>query len=68
MNYAVLVKRIRDQLFLSQTDLANLLGVTFATVNRWENEHFKPSIRDRKKLYLLCKKSHIPYEDCDNED
>jgi putative transcriptional regulator len=42
-NYPSLVKEIRKQLDLSQEDLARELGVSFATVNRWENGQVKPS-------------------------
>ncbi len=38
-----LLKEIRRQLSLSQEDLARALGVSFATVNRWENGLVKPS-------------------------
>ena len=38
-----LVKETRRQLGLSQEELARELGVSFATVNRWENEKSTPS-------------------------
>ncbi len=38
-----LLKEIRRQLSLSQEDLARALGISFATVNRWENGLVKPS-------------------------
>ena len=38
-----LVKEVRKQLTLSQEGLARELGVSFATVNRWENNHVTPS-------------------------
>ncbi|MFP7754513.1 helix-turn-helix domain-containing protein [Thermodesulfobacteriota bacterium B35] len=41
--FSALVKEIRKQLSLSQEDLARELGVSFATINRWENERAKPS-------------------------
>lgn len=31
------IKSLREQLRISQEDLAKELGVSFATVNRWEN-------------------------------
>jgi len=42
-NFSALVKKIRRQLALSQEDLARELGVSFATINRWENDKAKPS-------------------------
>lgn len=38
-----LIRDIRQQLGLSQEDFASVIGVTFSTVNRWENGHAKPS-------------------------
>ncbi len=37
------VKEVRMVLKLSQEDLAHALGVSFATVNRWENGKTNPS-------------------------
>ena len=34
---------IRSSLGLSQEGMARLLGVSFATVNRWENRHSSPT-------------------------
>ena len=51
-----LVKKVRRQLSLSQEDLARELGVSFATVNRWENSHVKPSKLARAQLEHFCAK------------
>ena len=51
-----LVKDIRRQLALSQEDLARLLGVSYATVNRWENGLSKPSKLAKIQLQTFCKK------------
>ncbi|MFT4552696.1 MAG: putative transcriptional regulator [Chlamydiales bacterium] len=37
------VKDLRKYLKISQKDLAHALGVSFATVNRWENGKTAPS-------------------------
>jgi DNA-binding transcriptional regulator YiaG len=42
-NFPDQVKGIRQQLELSQEELAHALGVSFATVNRWENGKTAPS-------------------------
>ena len=36
-DYPALIKTVREQLELSQEDLAREIGVSYATVNRWEN-------------------------------
>jgi putative transcriptional regulator len=40
---SALLQEIRLQLTLSQEDLARQLGVSYATVNRWENDRSRPS-------------------------
>lgn len=42
-NFPETVKEVRRQLALSQEELAHALGVSFATVNRWENGKTMPS-------------------------
>lgn len=43
MDHATLVREIRRRLGLTQEKFAAKLGVTFPTVNRWENGKAKPS-------------------------
>ena len=43
MDYATLVREIRRRLGLTQEKFAARLGVTFPTVNRWENGKARPS-------------------------
>jgi putative transcriptional regulator len=47
---ARLVKDLREMLQLSQQQFANELGVTFATLNRWENGHANPSPLAMKQI------------------
>jgi DNA-binding transcriptional regulator YiaG len=49
-----LVKSIREQLDISQEDLARALGVSFATVNRWENGQARPSKLAKAQLDAFC--------------
>ncbi|WP_218943551.1 helix-turn-helix domain-containing protein [Exilibacterium tricleocarpae] len=44
------VKTLRARLSLSQEDLAKALGVSFATVNRWENGKTTPSRLAQKQF------------------
>ena len=53
-DYPSLVKEVRRQLALSQEDLARELGVSYATVNRWENSQAKPSKLARAQLESFC--------------
>lgn len=56
MEYSKILKQIRDKLFLTQQELADMLGVSFATINRWENHKNDPSIKGKKKIVELAKK------------
>jgi len=42
-NFPAQLKEVRRQLGVSQAELAHALGVSFATVNRWENGKTAPS-------------------------
>lgn len=50
------VRSIRRQLDISQEDLARELGVSLATVNRWENGQVQPSKLARAQLDAFCAK------------
>lgn len=53
-NFPALVKDVRSQLGLSQEDLAHTIGVSFATVNRWENAKTSPSRLARRQFDAFC--------------
>lgn len=59
MDYAALLKDIRNQLLLTQTELAEKLGVSFASVNRWENSKTEPTMKAKRKIRKLCIKNKI---------
>lgn len=56
-DYSKRIKSIRLALEFSQEELAHKLGVSFTSVNRWENGQTKPSKLAKKQIDLLCKKS-----------
>ena len=49
-----IIREIRRQLGVSQEDLAKMTGVSFATVNRWENGHSSPGRAVQLRLYDVC--------------
>ena len=59
MDYAKLIRTIRADLILTQAELADMLGVSFATVNRWENGHHEPTTKQKRALRELCHKKKI---------
>jgi len=54
-NFPETVKEVRRQLALSQEELAQALGVSFATVNRWENSRTVPSKLAQRQFEQFCK-------------
>ena len=58
-----LIKQIRSHLNMSQTELAEHLNVTFATVNRWENGRAIPNKLAQTRLYEICKEGSVPVYD-----
>ena len=58
-----IVKRIREHLNLSQKELAEKLGTSFATINRCENGHNKLSKLAQDNLIKLCKDNDVPVFD-----
>ena len=55
-DYPTFVKEVRRQLAISQEDLARELGVSYATVNRWENGQAMPSKLARAQLDAFCER------------
>lgn len=62
MDYGKIVKQLREKMLLSQEEMAKKLGVSFTTVNRWENGHHEPTFKERRKLRELCKKYQVDFE------
>lgn len=63
MDYQKLVKALREKLILSQQELAEYIGVSFASINRWETGKFEPTIKVKRKIVELCKENNINVED-----
>ena len=57
------VKMVRSQLGLSQKKLAEILGVSFATINRWENSKNDPSKLAQNSFYDFCENNFIDVEE-----
>lgn len=58
-----LIKKIRSYMNMNQTEFAEQLNVTFATVNRWENGRTLPNKLAQNKIYDLCKEYDVPVYD-----
>ena len=59
MDYQKSIKELREKMILSQTEFAKELDVSFASVNRWENGQFEPTIKVKRKLAPYFKKYKV---------
>ena len=61
MSFSEKVKAVRAELMLTQKELAEELGVSFATVNRWESQGIEPQFLTMKKFELFCESKGIVF-------
>ena len=62
MSFPKEIKRIRQRSFLTQQEFADVIGVAFSTVNRWESGRSKPNLKAMKSINTFCLDNKIPYE------
>ena len=59
IDYQKAVKDLRDKLIMTQAEFAKMLGVSFTSINRWENGQNRPTTTVRKQIVELCKEKNI---------
>lgn len=62
MGFCDYIREIRQKCFLSQEAFAKELGVSFATVNRWESGKTKPTYKTMKLIDDFCKSRSIDFD------
>lgn len=63
MNYSKKIKTARENLLMTQEDIAVELGVTPITVCRWETGKTEPSIKAKKAFRDLCERNGIDFKE-----
>lgn len=58
-DYGKMIKTLREKMTLSQIEFAEVLGVSFASVNRWETGKHEPTIKIKRKLKALFREYDI---------
>ena len=53
------IKTVRVLLQLTQTELAEQIGISYATVSRWERENRTPHLAMVGKFYSFCMRNGI---------
>ena len=51
-DYSKAIKELRNKMTFSQTEFAQLLGVSFASVNRWETGKHEPTIKIKRNEFV----------------
>ena len=54
-----LIHEIRKRLGVSQRELSEMVGVSFAMVNRWENGRSNPNEAIQLRMYEVCKENDV---------
>lgn len=62
MKYSKMIIQIRARLDLSQEELGKIVGVSFSTINRWENNKSIPSKKHICVIENLCEKNNIDFK------
>lgn len=63
IDYQKAVRELRDKLIMTQHEFAKMLGVSFASINRWESGANKPTTEAKRKIIALCKENKIKLEE-----
>lgn len=66
MIYSEKIKLLREKMLVTQEELASILNVSFASVNRWEHGYHEPTMKVKRKLRDLFIQNNI-WEDEKNE-
>lgn len=59
VTFSEFVINVRHKLGITQKQLASAVNVSYATINRWENEHVIPSNLALKSFYDFCENNFI---------
>ncbi|MFV0503725.1 MAG: helix-turn-helix domain-containing protein [Lachnospirales bacterium] len=62
MGFDLKIREIRIKCLLSQADFAKKIGVSFSTVNRWENNKAVPNYQTLTKIKNFCISEGLTFE------
>jgi DNA-binding XRE family transcriptional regulator len=63
VDYSKKIREYREKKLLTQEELAKELGVGIASISRWEQGHFEPTMKTKRKLRTLFRKAGIKEEE-----
>lgn len=68
MTFPEQVRHVRMLLQLTQTQLAEQMGISYATVSRWERENRTPQMATLGKFYSFCMRNSIEIDLTEKEE
>jgi len=66
MEWGKAIKKLREKLLLTQAELAEKVGVSFASINRYENNQYEPTMKVKRALKALFIENGIELEEKNN--
>lgn len=66
MSVADSIKILREKSLLTQEAFAKEIGVSSATINRWENSKVRPNMTAMKAIKSFCETHNYPYEEIES--
>ncbi len=66
MKWGISIKKLRNEMKLSQADFARKLGVSSSSIGRWEKGESEPNAKAKSVLTKLCNQHKIPFRDEDD--
>lgn len=67
MDWGKSIKLLRNEMLLTQKELSEKIGVSFASINRYENGIHEPTMKVKRKLKKLFIQYHILEGEMTNE-
>lgn len=68
LSFSEQVRYVRMNLLLTQTELAEQIGISYATVSRWERENRTPQLAMLGKFYSFCMRNDILIDASETEE
>lgn len=62
MSFSEDIKALRQECLMSQEAFAKELGVSFATVNRWETGKTQPTYKALRTIKDYCEKNNVKFD------
>jgi len=66
MDFSIAIKKARQECYMSQSELAEKIDVSFSTVNRWEKGKAFPNYQTMKRLVAYLRKCNVNVSEIEN--